>query len=217
MKNKLNEYRAHLTDRSYTFSALVGALMLLVSFLINYQAVSYAARSASAGTTDILLDNLPVVNTDLIFSEGALLFILFITVLSFLKPKTIPFTLKSISLFVIIRSFFVVMTHYGPYVHRIAVDFDAMRYISSGADLFFSGHTGMPFLMALLYWDNKLLRYLFLISSVGAAVAVILGHLHYTIDVFSAYFITYGIMKIAEKLFPADRTLFLSAHPEGKW
>jgi len=39
-------------------------------------------------------------------------------------------------------------------------------------------------------------------------VAVLLGHIHYSIDVFSALFITYGIFVIAKKVFARDYLLF---------
>ena len=69
-------------------------------------------------------------------------------------------------------------------------------------DLFFSGHTGAPFLMALVFWPHKRLRYIFLAWSGFFAVVVLLGHIHYTIDVLSAFFITYGIYHIALHFFP---------------
>ena len=47
-----------------------------------------------------------------------------------------------------------------------------------------------------------MLRYLFLAWSVFFGIVVLLGHLHYTIDVLSAFFITYGIVDIAKWLFP---------------
>jgi membrane-associated phospholipid phosphatase len=58
--------------------------------------------------------------------------------------------------------------------------------------------------MALILWDNRLLRYIFLCASVVFGVVVLLGHLHYSIDVFAAFFITYGIYQIATKLFKKE-------------
>ncbi len=210
MKTALAAHKENWSDRRFLRSVCIGVTMLIVSLGVNYTAVQYAIYSSSASTTDILLSNLPVVNTDFFFSEGAIIFILFVLALMVAKPKTIPYTLKSIALFIVIRSVFVIMTHYGPYSDHINADLDAIHWISSGADLFFSGHTGLPFLMALSYWNEKNLRRIFIVCSVVAAIAVLLGHLHYTIDVFSAYFITYGIHKIAERKFVADRILFLS-------
>ncbi len=74
----------------------------------------------------------------------------------------------------------------------------------TGDDLFFSGHVGLTFLMALLLWDVPVLRYIYLAISVMFAGVVLLGHLHYSIDVFAAYFITYTIFILATRLFKSD-------------
>jgi len=168
----------------------------------------YSSKEVGSATTDILLQNLPVINTDIIFSEGALLFVFFVAILLVLQPKRIPFILKSVALFICIRSVFVIMTHLAPPLGHISTDLGNLRYVSSGADLFFSGHTGLPFLMALMFWENKYLRYIFLFCSIVAAGAVILGHLHYTIDVFSAFFITHGIYLISKSVFQKDYKFF---------
>lgn len=189
-------------------SAITGFLFFVGSLFANYGAIKYATLKAGNSVTDILLDNLPVINTDIVFSEGALFFVIFIIILFVLEPRIIPFTLKSAALFIFTRSFFVIMTHLGPSPDRIITDISNLKYISSGSDLFFSGHTGLPFLIALLFWENKHLRLVFLFFSIIAAAAVILGHLHYTIDVFSAFFITYGIYRIAQMIFPKDRKIF---------
>ncbi len=58
--------------------------------------------------------------------------------------------------------------------------------------------------MALIYWDSPRLRNLFIATSIIFGIVVLLSHLHYTIDVASAFFITYGIYRIAIKLFARD-------------
>jgi hypothetical protein len=58
--------------------------------------------------------------------------------------------------------------------------------------------------MALLYWDNKVLRTSFVALSIIFAAVVLMGHLHYSIDVLAAFFITYAIYGIAEKAFDED-------------
>ena len=139
-----------------------------------------------------------------------------------MTPKRIPFTLKTIALFVIIRSIFITLTHIGPFPDHTAIDSffapSALQSVSSannffifsaGGDLFFSGHTGLPFLLALAFWHEKPFRYFCLLSSVFFGVVVLMGHLHYSIDVMSAFFITYSIYHIAEKWFRKDRAMFL--------
>ncbi|MBI3904685.1 MAG: hypothetical protein HY309_03785 [Pseudomonas fluorescens] len=43
-----------------------------------------------------------------------------------------------------------------------------------------------------------------LFFSVLFGISVLLGHLHYSIDVFGAFFITYSIFCLAKKFFPKD-------------
>jgi len=198
----------------FFLSILTGFLLFIGSLFANYTALKYATRDAGNFTTDILLDRLPVINTDIIFSEGALFFVIFVVFLLFLNPQKAPFVLKGLALFIYVRSLFVVMTHLAPSPERISTDLESLKYLSSSADLFFSGHTGVPFFLGLLFWKEKGLRFFFIGCSVIAAVSVLLGHLHYTIDVFSAYFISYGIAHIARVLFPRDFKMFLAKKGE---
>jgi len=55
---------------------------------------------------------------------------------------------------------------------------------------------------------------MFLGFSVLFAVVVLLGHLHYSIDVMSAYFITFSIFNICKFLFKEDWQLFLKNNHE---
>ena len=180
-------------------------MFLVVAFFVNQYANSYIAAHASNYVTDIFLDNLPVVDVHLIFSEGAVLFVLILAAVLFYEPKYIPFVLKSLAIFVLIRSFFMVLTHLAPPVDEIYIDpADFIARLSSGNDLFFSGHTGLPFLLAFIFWEQKRWRYFFFACSAIGGVAVILGHLHYSIDVFSALFISFGIFHLCKNIFPRD-------------
>ena len=84
-----------------------------------------------------------------------------------------------------------------------------MRISNTHNDLFFSGHVGLPFLVALIFWRYTYLRYYFLLFALIASVTVLLGHLHYSIDVFSAFFITYGIFEIAKRFFKKEYRLYI--------
>lgn len=206
-KNLAGRHKNLWLDRTFAFSAIWGLIFFAASALVNYGIINYLNKQTRSTTFDILLQNLPVVNTDIIFSGGTILFVVFLIILLAIYPEKIPFILKSISLFICVRALFVIMTPLAPYSDHIKTRLDDvwdLRYITGGTDLFFSGHTGMPFLMALVFWENKILRYIFFMASFVVAAAVLLGHLHYTIDVFSAFFITYGIFHIAQVFFKED-------------
>ena len=74
--------------------------------------------------------------------------------------------------------------------------------------LFFSGHTGLPFLLALMFWEHKVIRNIFLTFSFTFAIVVLLGHIHYSIDVLSAFFISYGILDVCKFLFKREWKIF---------
>lgn len=214
MKKFLLNHKNIWKDKDFLISLTLGLILLIVSFFINYFAGLYATSSQSNSVSDIILDHLPVYNVDFIFFEG--FFILWIFVISILlyKPRSIPFAIKSIALFILIRAAFITLTHLRESPNSL-LEPDSMfqNIFTFGGDLFFSAHTGLPFLLALIFWKNKKLRLLFLITSFVFAVSVLLGHLHYSIDVFAAFFITYSIYQIARKFFAKDYQLFLAKQP----
>jgi membrane-associated phospholipid phosphatase len=97
---------------------------------------------------------------------------------------------------------------YAPSPHNNG--YGLYHLVTFQGNFFYSGHTAFPFLLALIFWDNKYLRYLFLILTVFFGVSVLLAHVHYSIDVFAAPFIVYGMYVITAKLFPRDYALFNS-------
>jgi len=211
MKHLFKKHKFYWSQKQFAWSVLFGLLLLAASLAINYYANLYAIEKAGNSVGDILLNILPVVNTNIIFFEGAIVFLFLLFVLMVYEPKGIPFVIKSVALFIAIRSFFIVLTHFGPDPTQAPFNDNAFLAIfTSSSDLFFSGHTGLPYLFALIFWRQRNLRWLFLGSSVVAAVSVLLAHYHYTIDVASAFFITFSIFHIARWLFRKDYDMFLS-------
>ena len=211
MKKILNHYRGVKSLKPFYLMLIGGLLLLAVSIIFNFYANRYTATHYSNGINDLILDHIPTVNVEFIFLEGILFFIAFVILLGLYKPQRFPFMLKTAAVFIIVRAFFIILTHIGPPLHQAAFQPNGIleKWIfGSGEDLFFSGHTGFPFLMALVFWDNKTLRFLLLASAIFFAGTVLFGHLHYSIDVFSAFFISYGVYKISLKLFKKDYKIF---------
>ena len=212
MNRLFEKHKSQWSQKSFLFSALLSFLFLAGSLVINYTAGNYAAEKASNGVTDIVLDNLPRMDVDGIFIYGAILFGLFVIILLIKEPKQIPFIIKSVALFVFVRAIFISLTHIGPILQQAPpISNIILRNLMFGVDYFFSGHTGLPFLMALSFWDSKCLRNIFLTTSFIFGASALAGHYHYSIDVFAAFFITYGIFHIARWLFTKDYQLFLDS------
>jgi len=221
MKHIIDKHKAHWSDKTFSGSAIIAFLLLGASLCINYYANIYTTNHAGNYVADIILDNIPVVNVDAVFFEGFAALWLFIILLLVREPKQIPFVIKSIAIFILIRSVFITLTHLGmpplhSYFHSYLDDDSSFTFFTSGNDMFFSSHTGLPFLMALIYWENKRLRYFFIGASLIFGASVLLGHLHYSIDVFAAYFITYSIFHICVRLLPKDYKMLMSTQNNGK-
>lgn len=204
-------YRKGFADRHFRRAVCASLLILAAGVAFNFFAGLYATVKASNHVDDIVLSNIPVVNVEYLFVLGTFVLIGFTAALAIVRPHWVPFTAASLGVFYAIRGVFISLTHLGPFPDRIGIaDWGTIvaKFIG-GNDLFFSGHTGAPFLLALVFWRTPMLRYFFLAWSAFFGVTVLLGHLHYTIDVLSAYFITYAIFHICEYAFPKYREYFL--------
>jgi hypothetical protein len=207
---KYFNYKGFFT-REHIRSLLIGFIMFGLAVVFQFYASAYVNRTPSNSVSDIFLSNLPVINLDPLIIEGAFLAILISVLLILSKPSYILFTIKAAALFIATRAVFIAVTHIGIYPGQINPDtgfFDRL-YTGLGleAGFFFSGHTGLPLLMGLIFWKNKFWRYFYIAIAGIFGIAVLFAHVHYTIDVLAAPYMTYSIYKLSQFLFPEDYKL----------
>jgi hypothetical protein len=198
-------------SRQFLPSVIWAIVLLSFSFWFSYLANDYANKTANNQVTDLILSNTPVFNVNLIVVYGPILLMLFLIGLLAIRPQTIPFTLKSMALFVAVRAVFMSLTHIAQFYPQALLDsgpFINLLGAGNQGGLFFSGHTGLPFLLAIIFWDNKKIRLIFLGASILFGVSLLLGHLHYSIDILGAFFITYSISTMSKRLFAKDFVIF---------
>jgi hypothetical protein len=190
-------------DPRFVLEVLKALSFLAFALIVNYFAVRAAAGNASAVVDDLFFTYLPhwqgplVAWIDLYLAYYSVLLTL---VYAILNPRHLVFFLKAVSVLVLVRDAFINMTHLGiPTAHP------TLSFYTQGGDLFFSGHTAMPFLAALVFWNHRPARYILLAVTIFMGAEVILSHQHYSIDVFAAPFITYGV-------FAACRTFFATEY-----
>ena len=209
----MQAYKTYFSDKNFLISFFGGIILLAVSLVAQFFISGYVNSLPSSPVTDLILSNIRVYDVDGIFVYGTVLLVLVSLFVGLKHINYLPFAMKSVALFTLIRSVFVTLTHISAFpVHAVIsstfFNREAFNGIFTGNDLFFSGHTGLPFLIALMCWENKKLRIIFLAFSLMFAVIVLLGHIHYSIDVLSAYFITYSIFQICKFLFKKEWELF---------
>jgi membrane-associated phospholipid phosphatase len=100
-----------------------------------------------------------------------------------------------------------------PPVSMIELKDPIVEYVGTGIqmnkDLFFSGHTATMFLLYLIS-KEKIFKSIYLILTLLVAICVLLQHVHYTIDVVSAPFFTFGsynLVLYAKKLLGKNNSL----------
>jgi len=189
----LSRYKFISTNKQWWFAVLSGGLLLLISFAASIVSNRYASQVAGMTVGDILLDHLPIVDVTILHVYAATIFWISILLICLLNPAYLPFALKTTAVFLLVRSFFVALTHLGPPNSLLVVPTNITSLYIYRGDMFFSGHVGGPFLFALIFWEMVPVRLLCLAASVVFGVIVLLGGIHYSIDVFAAYFISHSI------------------------
>ncbi len=111
MKGFARKYLDFFREGENVWSVFLSILTLSVSIVTNYYAGIYATEKASNVVTDVILSNTQVRDIDGLFIYGTLLFWIFVTYLCMAEPKRISFVLRSIALFILIRSVFINLTH----------------------------------------------------------------------------------------------------------
>lgn len=210
-----NVYKHHkrFWTKEHVISLFWAVILSLAALFIQKYADLYVSNLKGIYVGDLILDHIPTLDLDIFIVQGALLLSFISIVLLILKPRYILFTVKSVALFIIIRSFFISLTHLGVDPHQLKLDTDNIGYnlynylFNTSGDFFFSGHTGLPFLMFLIFWHEKIWRNFFLLISIIFGISVLFAHIHYSIDVFAAPFMVYGIFTISRKIFLKDYEL----------
>ncbi len=181
-----------------------------IALVVQRFADNYVNKLPGTPVDDLFLSHLPPMDIDGSLIFGSLLITFLGLYLFFTKPKYLSFGVKSLAIFIITRSFLISLTHLGPSPHQLVFDSNSVGFslynvlYNTNNDFFFSGHTGIPFLLGLIFWPEKPWRYVFMTASVVFGVGVLVAHIHYSIDVFAAPFITYSIFAVPRHFFPRD-------------
>lgn len=187
-------------DKNFLLSAILSFSLLYLATIINSMAGILATERASNYVNDIVLSNIPRIDTSFIHGEITGLVRDITLFLLFLTPRYLPFAMKTMAVLTVVRAGFINMTNIGIYPDSIPIN----SLATFGGDLFFSGHVATSYLMSLIFWDSKFLRYFFLSTAIIFGISALLGHYHYTIDVFAAPFIAYGVFTVCSRVFVND-------------
>jgi hypothetical protein len=181
---------------------ILSIFLLAVALALFYLAGKYVDSTQGEPLSDIVLDNIPTFQVEWLFVYGFFLtWIILVLYAFFFRIKDFAHTLFQIGLVFLIRDFAIVLTRLRTPAEALTVQYPWIaNYWNFGNDLFFSGHVAIP-LLGFFIFKNSKMRYFFLGASIVMGMSALMAHLHYSIDVFAAFFIAYGSFKIGEWLF----------------
>jgi len=201
------KYRSLWKDRRFLLSVLTGLLILAAGLECSELARHHLQHTLRGQwEPDLLLDHLPVMELEYFLVWGLELLLGFLVVIMLFYPEYLPFSLKTIGLLYLIRSFFIILTPLGARPDKVVAPVEELFYnMAYGSnEFFFSGHVSFPFMLALIFWHRPLIRYVLLFATFLFAVAVLLAHTHYSIDVFAVFFMAPTIFGLSRTLFHND-------------
>jgi hypothetical protein len=201
-------WREAFRDRRFIvqFVGVTAALVAVLSGFARFLAFNEAREGARL--SDPLLSLLAA--HDLTWIAFGLIYLsLFAAIFSLIgNPRALLLGMATYAIMATCRIIMMFMTPLAPPDGLIPLVDPVIEYFGTGAtvnkDLFFSGHTStlfVLFLTATVPW----LRALFLTCAIAVATCVLIQHVHYTIDVLVAPFVTYGAYRIARVVAGAGR------------
>ena len=183
----------------------IGLIAVVAGAALNFASQTYLHNYMIRGKTlpmlsDLILDNLPVVDLSLIYDVVCLV-ILAIVVIYVIHRKDynrLPYFLLLCGIFYIIRGFFIVLTPFGnpPEFQGSDPLFNGWSKFELG--VYPSGHVGNSFLMLLLV-NDKTYKYILGFFLAVVIFALFLSHGHYSIDILSGFFFAYAIRAFGDK------------------
>ena len=115
------------------------------------------------------------------------------------NPVRLMFAIQVYIVFIIVRIAAMYLVPLNPPEQMIQLNDPFVQFFGTGKlltkDLFFSGHTATLFILFLVT-EKKYFKYFFLAATIVVGLAVLLQHVHYSIDVFAAPFFTYVCYKL---------------------
>ena len=184
----------------YKHLIYLSLIFFVIAMIIHCISGIYVSTAQAVHVPDLILDHVRPVNVGFFYIYG---YMVLFTAL-FLYPglyhtRTLHVVISQFSILVILRSIFISFTHLQTPPDAIPVTFPWLfQEMSFQNDMFFSGHTAIPFLGFLLFKER--IRYFFLFGSIVMGIVVLLAHIHYSIDVMAAFFITYSSFKMGNVL-----------------
>jgi len=196
-------WKSFLKDKKNLTEFIITAVIVTLVIIAFSHFLHFVEQREGVVLNDPLLNAFnPIDLTWLTFALIYLSLIIFV-ITTFNKPDKLLVAFQAYGLMLIFRTIAMYLTPFEAPETILLLNDPFVQFFAKGdiltKDLFFSGHTGTLFLVSLLA-ENKTLKTIFLILTILVGFAVLLQHVHYSVDVFVAPFVAYGSYRIIKNL-----------------
>ncbi len=194
-------WKEFLTDKKKQKELIISIPFVAAILIIFPQFLQFVeARQGVVFTDPILVLFNPIDLTWLTF--GLIYLSILIIIFSLAKkPERLLFTLQCYGLMVFFRLIVMYLLPLEAPATLIPLNDPLVQLLGTGEiltkDLFFSGHTATLFLLFLIT-EKRVIKIIFLASTLLVGIAVMLQHVHYVVDVAVAPFFAYTSYKIID-------------------
>ena len=199
-RDKVKKWKKEFSK--YKWHILISIIIIFLATSLNYLSGGYTTDEVDVTAVgDLILDRFGPYDLGFLFVWGYMVFLWFMLIYAILfDVEKVHVVIIQFSLLVVIRAFFIILTHLQTPLDAIHATFPSFfSQIHFRNDMFFSGHVAFVFLGFLIYVKKKI-KWFFLFGSFLMSFTVLAMHLHYSIDVFAAFFMTYCSWKIGKKI-----------------
>ena len=191
--------------RRWAGLTVLGFLMLAGSYLLMYFVCRYRDGFPFNPGIDLLVAAMPRKDWSWVLSQG---YILFLTgfYLYWIRSdwRKLAFLLAATAVMMTVRDVFLLLTPVGPLPGLIPL-YQGVAGVRGtlefDGELFFSGHTGAPFLYFLASRRHPAVSLVCLLVSLTNGLGVLLTRNHYAIDVLGAFVIVPTVYAMSRRLF----------------
>lgn len=205
---------AKVDARRWAGLTALGLLMLVVSYLLMFFVCRYRNGFPFTPGIDLLVAAMPRKDWTWVLSQG---YILFLTgfYLYWIRSdwRKLAFLLAATAVMMTVRDVFLLLTPVGPLPGLIPLYTGVCGVrdrLAFDGELFFSGHTGAPFLYFLASRRRPVLSLVCLGVSLTNGLGVMLTRNHYAIDVLGAFVIVPTVYAMSRHFFG-----WMDPEPEG--
>lgn len=191
-------WKKFLKDKKFLFEFILTILVLTIALSVYSNFLNFAETRNGIQLNDPVLNLFNPINlTWFIFALVYFGIFLFI-VLVINNPLKLTLAFQAYTILIIVRIIVMYLFPLDPPQNIIPLADPFVENFGTGKlltkDLFFSGHTATLFLFFLLL-ENKFFKIIFLIFTIITGSALMIQHVHYTIDIIFAFLFAYLVYK----------------------